>query len=203
MVFNFRPHRLPPQRTSMAYQIIANRDELSKNLPPSFTETAPTEEQNSFKSAKRWFGDSISTWRATSSIGCGIATFVFVFNVIILIWACATSEIIDGIAIVYRGTLLKSRTIGVTAHLVINILSSLILVSSNKCVQYLSSPTRRDVNKAHAHRSWVDIGIRSLRNFKAVRGWRMWVSILLAVSSLPLHLMYEQSLSQVLSTSHE
>ncbi|KAK8166580.1 hypothetical protein IWX90DRAFT_217352 [Phyllosticta citrichinensis] len=47
-------------------------------------------------------------------------------------------------------------------HLGINVLSSLLLLSSNYCAQILMVPTREEVDRAHARKAWFDIGAQSL-----------------------------------------
>lgn len=57
------------------------------------------------------------------------------------------------------------------------------------CQQCLSSPTRIEVDKAHAQGRWLDIGIPSIRNVRHLSRQRIKLWVLLALSSLPLHLL--------------
>ena len=55
----------------------------------------------------------------------------------------------------------------------------------------LSSPTRKEVDRAHANGDWVDIGILSVRNIAGrVSGKRTTVWCILLATSLPIHLIY-------------
>lgn len=74
-------------------------------------------------------------------------------------------------------------------HMVINILSSLLLAGSSYYMQCLSALTRDEINRAHAKHSFLGVGILSLRNVRVFRGTRAALWILLALSSLPLHLV--------------
>lgn len=76
-------------------------------------------------------------------------------------------------------------------HGVVNVLSTLLLGASNYCMQILVAPTRQEVDHAHAHaqKSWLDIGIPSVRNFKGIDWKRCAGWIILALSSSTLHLM--------------
>ena len=56
-------------------------------------------------------------------------------------------------------------------------------------MQILSSPTRKEVDRAHSKKQWLDIGIPSTRNLRAISGKRILMWIALAFSSIPLHLM--------------
>jgi hypothetical protein len=42
-------------------------------------------------------------------------------------------------------------------HLIINALSTILLSSSNYCMQCLSAPTRQDIDKAHRNKRWLDM----------------------------------------------
>lgn len=74
-------------------------------------------------------------------------------------------------------------------HLVINVLSTLLLGASSYSMQCLCAPTRPEVDKPHEKRRWADIGVQSLRNLGLVRRWKLGLWLLLAASSLPLHLV--------------
>lgn len=56
-------------------------------------------------------------------------------------------------------------------------------------MQVISSPTRREVNVAHAKSRWLDIGIPSTRNLRAISWGRVAMWTILGLSSVPLHLM--------------
>jgi hypothetical protein len=74
-------------------------------------------------------------------------------------------------------------------HVGINVLSTLLLASSNMFMQLLLAPTRAQVDKAHRRQRWLDIGVFNLNNLRVV-SWRsriLW--FILASSSLPLHLL--------------
>jgi uncharacterized protein DUF6536 len=94
------------------------------------------------------------------------------------------------------GTLLQGECVEITrynivAHLIINVLSTLLLSGSSYCMQCLSAPTRRDIDNAHKGGIALDIGIPSLRNLyvAALSRWKILMWTLLGISSLPLHLL--------------
>jgi hypothetical protein len=71
----------------------------------------------------------------------------------------------------------------------INILSSALLGGSNYCMQRLMAPTRSDIDRAHVQGNWLEIGIPSVRNITAISTGKRTLWFLLAVTSIPLHLM--------------
>lgn len=132
----------------------------------------------------------IATWTGTATLGIAASGFTLLLNLIVLIWALATQPKQDGFVIIYMGSSTSCKHITLGIRLVINILSTIILVSSNRCTQYLCSPTRDAVNAHHSKGQWLDVGVRSYRNFKAIRGWKMVVVITLITTSMPIHLLY-------------
>lgn len=73
-------------------------------------------------------------------------------------------------------------------HLLINALSTILLNSSNYCMQCFSAPTRKELDKAHSKGKWLDTGVMSTRNLRHIATKRVVLWWLLGVSSLPLHL---------------
>lgn len=99
-------------------------------------------------------------------------------------------EVIDGIATFRVGDCTLTGRLGFSIHLLINILSTSLLGASNYCMQCVSAPTRKDIDKAHKHYTWMDIGVPSVRNLKWISWRRKVLWCLLCVSSVPLHLTY-------------
>lgn len=56
-------------------------------------------------------------------------------------------------------------------------------------MQRLSAPTRQEVDRAHRAGRWLDIGAPSVKNLWSIGKTRLLIWILLAISSLPLHLL--------------
>jgi hypothetical protein len=56
-------------------------------------------------------------------------------------------------------------------------------------MQLLCSPTRQDIDRAHANRIWLDIGIQSIRNLRRISKFRMTLWVMFAATSIPLHIM--------------
>jgi uncharacterized protein DUF6536 len=95
-----------------------------------------------------------------------------------------------GIRTLLQGDCSKITTYNRGAHLIINVLSTLLLSGSNYCMQCLSAPTRREIDNAHKRGIALDIGVPSLRNLVAFGpNWKVLMWTLLGISSLPLHLL--------------
>ena len=92
-------------------------------------------------------------------------------------------------AMIYHGDCGISKIWVRGLHLLINTLSTILLAASNYCMQCLSSPSRQNIESAHAQRKWIHIGVPSIKNLRFI-GWRrcvLWVVLL--ISSLPIHLV--------------
>lgn len=129
-------------------------------------------------------------WRMGVLFGSCMSFLVLCCNVaVVVIGSLVHSGYQDGIAnVMYGGAPSMSRW-STFFHLLINAGSSILLASSNYTMQVLCSPTRHDINTAHAHSKWVDIGLLSFRNLKAIPRKRAALALTLAFSSIPLHLL--------------
>ncbi|PYI10621.1 hypothetical protein BO78DRAFT_458425 [Aspergillus sclerotiicarbonarius CBS 121057] len=91
---------------------------------------------------------------------------------------------------VYNGHCTLSSRWATGIHIVINLLSTALLEASNYAMQCLSGPSRADVDKAHRKRRWLDIGVMSFRNFRAMTIKRKILWLVLLLSSVPIHMLY-------------
>jgi hypothetical protein len=119
----------------------------------------------------------------------GTTVVILMINVI---WAVIMIEMygtVDGVGTIFQGDCNTVRKYDSALHGAINALSTLLLGASNYCMQILVAPTRQEVDRAHAVRSWLDIGVPSIRNFRRVN-WKRGIGwVILALSSSTLHLM--------------
>ncbi|CZT07158.1 uncharacterized protein RCO7_09704 [Rhynchosporium graminicola] len=118
---------------------------------------------------------------------------VLLINIILLIWAMAGHGVEDGYGLLHTGSCKQAQTISTTLHVLINLLSTVLLGVSNYTMQCLNSPTRDDVDRAHAEKMWLDIGIASWRNRKYMSRKKLTLWWLLATSSVPLLFLYNSS----------
>lgn len=86
--------------------------------------------------------------------------------------------------------------LNVALHLLLNIISTAVFASSNFFMQVLNSPSRKEVDKIHARGSWLGIGVPSVRNAFRVGKFKTSCWLLLLVSSIPLHLLFNSMIFQ-------
>jgi hypothetical protein len=127
-------------------------------------------------------------------LAAATALLTLVINIGALAWAARMASTSSGLLVrIYQGDCRKVETMNTWVHFAINALSTALLCGSNYCMQCLSAPTRKEIDRAHAHRQWLDIGVYSLRNLSVISRKKRWLWWLLGLSSVPLHLMYNSA----------
>lgn len=139
-------------------------------------------------------------WRVGVTICASTAATVLIINISLTIWASAKNGLSSGLATIQDGSCQKTKDLSLWLHLVINVLSTILLAASNYCMQCLSSPTREDIDRAHSHHTWLDIGVPSVRNLRSIARNRVVLWWLLALSGIPLHLLYNSAIFSTLSS---
>ena len=128
------------------------------------------------------------------------ATSVLLINFSLTLWASVKYGLHGGLATLQEGSCQKTKELSLWLHLMINILSTILLSASNYCMQCLASPSREEVDQAHRRHVWLDIGVPSVRNLRQVSWFKITLWWLLAISGVPLHLMYNSAVFSSLSS---
>ena len=119
----------------------------------------------------------------------GVVGIIFFTNLGLTIFAVSRYGSEKGVGLIYEGDCDRVRTLDQWIHLIINLLGTGMLSASNYCMQLQAAPTRANIDHAHKNNRWLDIGIPSLRNLQYISNWRRLSWALLALSSVPIHLM--------------
>jgi hypothetical protein len=114
---------------------------------------------------------------------------VFVANVSLTAYVYSKYSSENGVGLIYNGDCSFVNKLDQWVHLLINILSTGMLSASNYYMQLQAAPTRADVDRAHKVGKWLDIGVPSIKNLAYISGWRRFSWFVLALSSIPIHLM--------------
>ncbi|GKZ57347.1 hypothetical protein AnigIFM49718_002657 [Aspergillus niger] len=137
---------------------------------------------------------------------CTYAAFgILLVNVILTIVAAAVAvarhdQRTMSSATIYKGSCDRTKAWTTGLHLLINVLSTIVLGASSYCMQCLTSPSRIDVDRAHGQRVWLDIGVASVRNLAWADWPRRTLWLVLLVTSLPIHLIYNSAVFFALGT---
>jgi len=161
---------------------------MVKTLISTITVRAPSP-QDDKSSPEQNKTSSHGSWRVTVLLGAAIAVSVLIVNVAVLTWASHQGQDDPGVATVFTGPCARSKTITLWADLAVNVLSTLLLSASNNCAQLVAAPTRREIDKAHERREWLEVGVQSFRNLGYLPRWRGAIWLLLFLSSIPLHFL--------------
>ncbi|KAH8897511.1 hypothetical protein GQ53DRAFT_818775 [Thozetella sp. PMI_491] len=130
----------------------------------------------------------LSGWRRAVAVNTYIISLVFIFLVSLLFYCCVQAKGLQS-WVFFTATCQSTGQLNLLIHLVINILSTIVLGSSNFFMQILSSPTRADVDKRHSMGIWLNIGIPSVRNLRLLPTRRVVCWLLFLLSSFPIHML--------------
>ena len=123
-------------------------------------------------------------------INCALSvTVVLVINVALSIAVATRTGINGGRGTLLDGNCTQARQLNTGLHLLINAFSTVLLAASNYCMQCLSAPTRKEIDRAHAMGHALDVGIPSTKNLRFINKKRTLMWAILGLSSLPLHLL--------------
>ena len=168
--------------------------------PPNSTKQEHNTEKDipSWKSrsfAQRWLGGLRLVLRAYA----GLTLVILLINVGWLAWASKHYGTLGGYGTIQRGSCDVSKTLNLWLHLAINILSTGLLLGSGAFMAAATAPSREEVDLAHRKSRWLSIGLLSVRNLTGVSVKKVLACIVLALTSLPVHLFYNSVIFPSLS----
>ena len=134
---------------------------------------------------QKWFGGIKLTLRWFTFV----AVIVLVTNVAWLFDARSRYGIKNGFGTIKSGPCTSIKNLNTWLHLMINVLSTLLLTGSNAFMAVFSCPSRKEVDKAHRRGKFLRVGSISLGNLKAIAKRKGLVVLVLAMSSVPFHLL--------------
>ena len=134
-----------------------------------------------------------SGWRRAIRILLFFAVTILAVNTGLLVFGLSKHGWETGLATLYNGSCLAMHAQYPWAHLAINVCGTLLLAASNAAMQIVSAPTRAEVDQAHPEHP-LEIGSMGLRNWRFLPWRRKAVWTLLALSSLPLQMLYNSVL---------
>jgi hypothetical protein len=137
----------------------------------------------------RFYDTFVAGWRAGLLRAFLLSLIALIINIAVYAWLYTTFDTHQGSATIIRGSCTAVQNANTGIHAALNVLSTLVLGASTYAMQGLTAPSRSDVNAAHAKGKWVEIGTSSVRNLFYVPRKNVWIWGVLALSSLPFHLL--------------
>ncbi|KAI1090732.1 hypothetical protein F5B19DRAFT_462055 [Rostrohypoxylon terebratum] len=137
---------------------------------------------------------TLTGWRRTGFInvllvlGCGVALLIC------LIMSLKTGSSLYETTIIYSGRCNDTSNLNIILHLLLNLLATVVLASSNFFMQVVASPSREEINVAHASFLSLDIGVLSTKNLRHISYFKGLSWAVLVISSLPIHLFLNSSI---------
>lgn len=96
--------------------------------------------------------------------------------------------------LIFEGDCQTTKKLNLFLHLLLNLISTLILTSSGFFMQILSSPSREEIDRAHSQFRSLEIGVASLKNLRFISPIKLCGCIVLYLSSVPIHLVFNSSI---------
>ncbi|KAK7917378.1 hypothetical protein PG985_010986 [Apiospora marii] len=136
-------------------------------------------------------------WRGAAFLNTALICFVTILLAILFFVSVLSAgggwSSSSGTSRLFTGRCDRSSHLNTALHVLLNIIATAILASSNFFMQVLAAPTRREVDKAHARGRWLEIGVQSLHNIRSIPTINSVLWLLLALSIVPLHLIFNSS----------
>ncbi|KAI0521743.1 hypothetical protein F5B22DRAFT_634200 [Xylaria bambusicola] len=140
-------------------------------------------------------------WRRTAIINVVlISTLNLVLLILLAVSISQPGASLSRPSIIFNGSCTTVSTLNLLLHLLINIVSTAVLASSNFFMQILNAPSRQEINLAHSWLHSLDIGIPSIRNLWHVSKLKSASWIIFLITSVPIHLLLNSS---VFETTYE
>ncbi|MCJ1428925.1 hypothetical protein MMC29_006836, partial [Sticta canariensis] len=153
--------------------------------------------QKKTKSPGRYSG-----WRMGSLISCILTGLCLLLTLTSLLVAVISGSPSGGVGTIFTGSCDTVERMDLWLHVAINVLGTIVIGASNFNMQCLNAPNRKEVDAAHAKGYWLDIGALSIRNFFYMSREKAWLWILLAFSTIPLHLLLNSAVFSTLQTNN-
>lgn len=145
-------------------------------------------------------GLSLEGWRKSAAINIITVSMVTVLCCVLLGISSGRAGGINANFIFYQGNCETSSKINIWLHLLVNTVSAGVLASSTFFRQLICSPTRAEVDAAHAKNTPMEIGVLSISNLFYMSPFKMLIWLLFFLTSIPIHVFFN---SIIISTSYE
>ena len=136
-----------------------------------------------------FYNNFIAGWRAGLLRAFLFSLGALLANVSVFFWLFFEFDDVKGTGLIRTSNCTEIGRMETGIKVGLNIVSTLILGASTYAMQGTTSPTRKEVDKAHKKGKWLEIGTQSWRNLVYVSKRHAAIWVVLAVTSLPLHLV--------------
>ncbi|KAI0013844.1 hypothetical protein F4779DRAFT_638995 [Xylariaceae sp. FL0662B] len=133
-------------------------------------------------------------WRRAGAMNLALVSILGTLLLIILLISITHIDSpLQRATIFHEGICDDTAKINLALHLVINLVSSAVLASSNFFMQVLSAPSRKEIDEAHLYLRSLDIGLPSVKNIRFMSRFKLICWLVFFLSSFPVHLLFNSS----------
>jgi hypothetical protein len=100
----------------------------------------------------------------------------------------------NGLGTLYRGSCARVKNLSNCLPIPLNVLGTITLSSSNYVMQTLNAPNRQEIEKAHQSACFLNVGISSPSNLRHTSRLKRTLYVLLALSTVPIHLVLNSAI---------
>ena len=145
-----------------------------------------------------WKFSGYPGWRFGSLVACCGVGICLMCTILFLGLAIAYTPVSNGVGTLYEGDCQKVRTLNTWLHVLLNGCATVLIGASNYNMQCLVAPSRDEIDVAHSKGIWLDIGVPSFRNLRHISRRRLALWLILALSTVPLHLLWNSAIFSTL-----
>lgn len=144
------------------------------------------------------FFEKPSGWKQAARVNCAILITIDILLVIFLIISTKSTNSLGKAFIFFQGTCDDGSVskLNMLLHLLLNTVSTIIFSSSNFFMQVINSATRQELDLVHSKGFCLDIGVPSLTNAFRLGKFKFCSWMVLFLSSVPLHLLFNSIVFQ-------
>lgn len=177
------------RHTGGFYDSASCQDQPRAPTSPAQLEKAasPSETAQRRRAFRAW----VAGWRAGVILNAVTGAVVLLPTVVFFVTSLSRRQGQGGDTRLLEGSCELIQRLDFGLHAAINFFVVALLMGANYSYQVLTSPTRVEVDMAHARKRWLDIGIPSLRNLGFISKRRAVLAMPLIVAAVVTPVMYD------------
>lgn len=128
-------------------------------------------------------------WRGAAALNVLLAFVILLTGLVCLVYAAVNGMLSARVSVIFSGSCAAAAGIDLGVHAFVNVFAIVLLAGGNYIFQVLSSPTRGEVDAAHARKKWLDIGIPSVRNLVHIAKSRAGLAVVVLLVAVATQIM--------------
>ena len=128
-------------------------------------------------------------WRGGVVMNASVSFLVLITTIVCLTVALGKAQMFGGEQKIFSGGCARAGQVNLGLHVAINVVAVSLVAIANYVFQVLSSPTRNEVSTQHDLKRWLDIGIPSIRNLRAISSTRVLLIAAVLLAALSTQVM--------------